>query len=303
VLSTAVSAVVVFPWFLKLVREHLGVRWRDLAVRAWLPAYVIGAGVAVVITRVYDGLRAEADNKARLVAELTAAQEQLAATERRAGTLAERTRLARELHDTVAQSLSSIVLLLRSARASTPPGTTPEPVTTALGVARGALDDTRRIVRALTPAELSERPLDEGLRRALGPLEHAGVRTSMTVDGERTDLPTPVAVALLRVAQGALANVTAHAAATRVAVTLTYQPDGVRLDVADDGRGFEPAQPARTASTGTGVGLAAMRTRLADVGGTLVVESAPGAGTAISATIPTAPRATAAREPMGAVDG
>jgi signal transduction histidine kinase len=93
-------------------------------------------------------------------------------------------------------------------------------------------------------------------------------------------------VALLRVAQGAVANVTTHAAAARVGVTLTFQPDAVSLDIVDDGRGFDPDDTTPSPTAGTGFGLRAMRSRLAEVGGTLVVESNPGNGTAISATIP-----------------
>jgi signal transduction histidine kinase len=249
---------------------------------------ILGAGVATVITLVYQGLRRESETRARLVTELTAAQQRLAATERRAGTLVERDRLARELHDTVAQSLASIVLLLRSASRSYIDA--PEParrqLDTALEAARSALDDTRRMVRALAPAELVDRPLDKALQRILHTSSQLGLHTSFVVDGEPTPLPTPVTVALLRVAQGAVANVTAHAAATRVGVTLTFQPDAVSLDIVDDGSGFDPDDITPSATAGTGFGLRAMRSRLAEVGGTLVVESSPDNGTAISAIIP-----------------
>ncbi|GHJ45300.1 two-component sensor histidine kinase [Catellatospora sp. TT07R-123] len=243
---------------------------------------VFGAAVAIVSTSVYRQLRRESEARAALVRELTEAQQRLAATERREGILAERERLAREIHDTVAQNLSSIILLLRAARdvADARPQ-----LDTAERAARGALEDTRRLVRALTPVELAGRPLPEALERVVADLRDFGVRARFVLDGEPCPLPTPVAVALLRVAQGALANVRAHAAADQVVVTLTFQPGAVRVDVADDGTGFDPQRPGG-ASTGTGLGLAAMSGRLAEVGGTLVVESAPGRGTAISATAP-----------------
>ncbi|AHI00781.1 sensor histidine kinase [Kutzneria viridogrisea] len=223
---------------------------------------VIGAGIATVMTIVYKGLRDESEANAALTAELAVA--------------AERERMAREIHDTVAQGLSSIVLLLQSANAG-------EHLDTALGTARDSLEQARRVVRAMTPAELDGRPLADALRRLA-----TAQRAEFLVDGDPVPLATQVEVTLLRVAQGGLANVRAHAAADRVRVTLTYQPGAVSLDVVDDGRGFDPARPPGSAPTsGTGVGLSAMRARLAEVGGQLVVESAPGGGTALGARIPT----------------
>ncbi|HEY7815479.1 MAG TPA: sensor histidine kinase, partial [Nakamurella sp.] len=256
-LRFAVPAVVVLT---AATITALGVHRGQLDVAA-LIGPVLGAGVATVITLVYQGLRRESESRARLVIELTAAQQRLAATERRAGTLVERDRLARELHDTVAQSLASIVLLLRSAGSSYTEA--PEParrqLDTALDAARSALNDTRRMVRALAPAELVDRPLDKALQRILDTSSHLGLRTFFVVDGEPAPLPTSTAVALLRVAQGAVANVTAHAAATRVGVTLTFQPDAVSLDIVDDGRGFDPDDATPSATAGTGFGLRTMR--------------------------------------------
>lgn len=228
---------------------------------------IIGAGVATVMTVVYKGLRDESAANARLTAELAVA--------------GERERLAREIHDTVAQGLSSIVLLLQSATAK-------DHIGTALDTARSNLEEARRLVRAMTPAELDGRPLADALTRLVATAGELGLSAETIVDGDPAPLPTAVEVALLRVAQGALANVQSHADAQRVRLTLTYQPDAVLLDVVDDGRGFDPALPPGTAPTsGTGIGLAAMRSRIAEVGGELVVESAPGAGTAVGARIPT----------------
>ncbi len=245
---------------------------------------IIGAAVATVITVVYQDLRRESETRARLVAELTAAQDRLAVTQRQAGSLAERERLAHEIHDTIAQSLSSIILVLRTARDAPTPA--PRQIDTAIDVARGALEDTRRLVRALTPAELVGRSLPEALRRLVDTNVTFGLNVRLTVDGDPYPLPTPVGVALLRAAQEALANVRSHADARHVGLTLAYQSQAVSLDVADDGLGFDPDRPPVGPTTGTGIGLAAMRARLAEVGGTLIIEAAPGNGTAISATIP-----------------
>lgn len=248
-----------------------------------------GAAVAIVITVVYRDLREEAERRERLMAELTAAQQRLAAAERYAGTLAERERLAHEIHDTVAQAMSSIVLLLRSVRGhgQTLPDHARAQLDAAVAAARAALEDTRRVVRALAPAELAGQSLVTALRRLADAAAPVGIKIGFEVDGEPYELPTRTAVALLRTAQGALGNVIAHSLAEHAQLTLAYQPERVSLDIADDGCGFDPSEPAMQSAAGTGIGPTAMRTRLGDIGGTLTVESAPGAGTAISATIPT----------------
>lgn len=249
----------------------------------------IGAAVAVVITIVYRDLSRESERRAQLVAELTAAQQQLAAAERHAGTLAERERLAHEIHDTVAQGLASIVLLLRSvvAQADPLPKTAQRQLDASVAAARGALEDTRRLVRALTPAELAGQPLASALRRLVADVGPVGIEVDFDVDGDPYELPVRTAVALLRTAQGALGNVIAHSMAERARITLTFLADVVSLDIVDDGRGFDLLVRAAQTAEGTGIGLAAMRTRLAEVGGTLTVESAPGEGTAIGASVPT----------------
>ncbi|MEV0806341.1 sensor histidine kinase [Micromonospora sp. NPDC050200] len=259
--------------------------------RLSLPAVlgpVIGASVAIVIMTVYRDLRQQNELTTRLLADITAAQGQLAAAQRRAGTLAERDRLAGEIHDTVAQSLSTIVLLLKSAAGRWPdaPAAAHRQLDAAVEAAQSALEDARRLIRALTPASLAGRPLTEALGHLVDDGRRTGLDARLTVDGHPYPLPTPVEVALLRAGQEAIANVRAHAAADRVDLTLTFLPGAVSLDVVDNGRGFDPDQPL-TSTSGTGLGLATMRRRLAAVGGTLVVESAPGQGTAIGASIPT----------------
>ncbi|WP_344319037.1 sensor histidine kinase [Actinocatenispora thailandica] len=251
---------------------------------------VVGALVAVMITVVYRDLADQLRQRAELLDELTAAQDRLAASQRDAGVLAERERLAREIHDTITQSLTSIVLVLRTARQSAVTGggpAVPEPLVdqldTAIGAARGALADTRRLVRDLTPAELAGASLPDALRRIVA--DQPGDRTRLHVEGAPAPLPTPVAVTLLRTAQEALANARAHAAAGRVELTLTYLPDAVSLDVVDDGVGFDPARPLGGTS-GTGLGIGGMRARADEVGGSLSIDTAPGRGTAVNLTVP-----------------
>lgn len=248
-----------------------------------------GAAVAIVITAVYRDLREEARQREQLMAELTMAQQRLAAAERYAGTLAERERLAHDIHDTVAQGVASIVLLLRSVKASAS-GLTDDAqrqLGAAEHAAKTALEDTRRVVRALAPAGLAGQSLASALQQLATDAAPVGIQIGFELDGEPYELPTSTAVALLRTAQGALGNVIAHSLAEHAQLTLTYQADQVSLDVADDGRGFDPTLSPQESTSGTGIGLTAIRTRLAEVGGALTVESTPGAGTAISATIPT----------------
>jgi signal transduction histidine kinase len=155
-------------------------------------------------------------------------------------------------------------------------------------------------VHALRPEPLDRARLAAALR---GVAEHwsalNAIPAQVTTTGTERNLSQETEVALLRTAQEALANVAKHAAATRVGLTLSYMDEEVVLDVRDDGRGFDPACPAQElvhayAAGGPpvprgGFGLIAMRQRIEDLSGTLQVESEPGAGTAISASVPACP--------------
>lgn len=250
---------------------------------------VIGAVIAVGAGHIYQRILAESENRRRLAAALLAAQDglvaahdELAHAQREAGVLAERQRLARDIHDTLAQGFSSILLLSRAGLAGEP---SRDLLTQIETTASENLDEARRVVHALTPATLESAPLAAALERLLARLtEQTGITSRLTSDGD-LDLPTTAEVALLRVAQSALANVRLHSSASRVQVTLTGGDDAVTLDVVDDGTGFDPDAPL-TRVDGSGFGLRAMRERLAELGGTLVVESTPGEGTALLASIP-----------------
>lgn len=194
---------------------------------------------------------------------------------RRAGILQERERLSREIHDTLAQGLTSQRMLLQAADRlwATNPDKARELVRQAIEAAGHNLEEARRFVRDLGPKDLDRHTLPDALRAMGGEFHLAG---------EEYPLEEKTQAALLRVAQGALANVREHAHATRVIVTLSYLDGEVTLDVFDDGVGFAQAE----SKPGRGYGLRAMSDRLAEVGGTLVVESVPGEGTAIAARVP-----------------
>ncbi|WP_052868425.1 sensor histidine kinase [Streptomyces niger] len=258
----------------------------------------LGAAVAVAVVLGYQALYRESEQRRRVVEELTATRGELAAAERTAGVLAERERLAREIHDTLAQGLSSIQLLLRAAERSLPdrPGDALGHVRHAREAAVDNLAEARRFVHALSPPGLDHSSLPAALERLCATTARAsGLAVHCQVSGTPAGLPTAQEVALLRIAQSALANTVRHAAAQRVELTLSYMDTEVALDVVDDGAGFRPdAVPAPGTDTeGSGFGLAAMRARARALHGTFVVESAPGEGTAVAVTLPFAHPSTA----------
>ncbi|WAC53823.1 sensor histidine kinase [Gordonia sp. SL306] len=253
---------------------------------------VIGVACAAVMTEIYQRLRAQSDERRRLLEELMRTQEALAIREHEAGRLAERERLAREIHDTVGQSLASVIMLLRAALRPSTPTDRSEQLHTALDTATGALAETRRFVLGLNPAALERDGFTQALRSLADDSSAFGLRTDFEQHGTPRMLPTGAQVALLRAAQEALSNARRHAAAESATMTLTYQDDEVSIDVVDDGVGFDPAAHEGLRADGTGYGLTAMRSRLAERGGDVTVESEAGAGTAVRATIPVVPEAT-----------
>ncbi|MFI9123618.1 sensor histidine kinase [Streptomyces bikiniensis] len=261
---------------------------------------LLGAAVAVATVLGYQALYRESERRRRLIEELIATRAELAAAERHAGTLAERERLAREIHDTLAQGLSSIQLLLRAAERALPPGAPAAGhIERARRAAQDNLAEARRFVRALTPSDLEHGSLAAALERlcepGAGPYgpgagthgPGTGPRVRFSVSGTPVELPTPYEVALLRIAQSALANTVRHASASRAEITLSFMDASVTLDVVDDGEGFEPGS-VRPSSEG-GFGLPAMRSRAESLGGTFTVESAPGQGTAVAVSLPLSP--------------
>ncbi|WP_432060110.1 sensor histidine kinase [Streptomyces sp. S1] len=249
---------------------------------------LLGAAVAVATVLGYQALYRESERRRRLIEELIATRAELAAAERHAGTLAERERLAREIHDTLAQGLSSIQLLLRAAERALPPDSPAAGhIERARRAAQDDLAEARRFVRALAPPDLEHGSLAAALERLCEPGAEAGPygpRVRFSVSGTPVELPTPYEVALLRIARSALANTVRHASASRAEITLSFMGASVTLDVVDDGEGFEPGA-VRPSSEG-GFGLPAMRSRAESLGGTFTVESAPGQGTAVAVSLP-----------------
>jgi signal transduction histidine kinase len=207
---------------------------------------------------------------------------QLVTRAREAGVLYERQRMAREIHDTLAQGLTGIVTQLQAADGPD----RDRRVEQARALARESLGEARRAVQALRPEPLVAALLPEALSRLARRIaETSGVAVRMETTGDARPLLADLEETLYRVAQEALANAEKHAKASRIGVTLSYSDDLVLLDVVDDGVGFRPGDRG----DGTGFGLEAMRQRVRRVAGTLSIESAPGGGTAVNAQVPAIP--------------
>ncbi len=262
--------------------------WSGIAVAALLLAFTLsvtvpGAGIggvvgpllgtvlALLIYHSYRALRAEADHYKHLAYELQATHMELAAAEHASGVLEERARLSREVHDTIAQGLSSIVLLGRTLdKQITEPGAK-QILDTIRATASDNLAEARRFVAVNAgPAEPLPRRLEELARGAEGRQQALGQR--LTVDLNVEDVPEPAASVIERVVREGLSNIVRHAGATRAVVTVEKLGDVATVDVFDNGRGITGPE---------GYGLRGLRARVAEVGGTLSVE-----GNVLAASIP-----------------
>ncbi len=238
---------------------------------------VVGVQTAAIGVGILLAARSEPEERKReeLVERLEAAlhenaglHAQLVAQARESGVQDERQRLAREIHDTLAQGLAGIITQLQAAeRSGGMRGETTAHVSRALRLARSSLAEARRSVQALAPQELGKAQLPDALRTLTERWsQDKGVGARMEVTGPREPLSPALEVSLFRVAQEALTNVAKHAQASRVAVTLSYAGAEVLLDVRDDGCGFG-------SESGAGFGLTSMRQRIRGVGGHVVVQA------------------------------
>ncbi|MDP9240741.1 MAG: sensor histidine kinase [Actinomycetota bacterium] len=242
-----------------------------IGVGAVYLAFAIAFGVW--ITRIIEQSR----DRAGLIEQLEATREELAEAHREAGAAAERQRLALEIHDTLAQGFTSLVMLVQAAEAEV--GRHDEQVRRYLALAertaRENLGEARSLVTQLGPTPLQAASLSDAIARLT---ERFDDETSVRATFELTGTPRPLAasadVVLLRVVQEALNNVRRHAAASKLTVKLCYLDDEVTVEVVDDGCGFEPAQA-------DGFGLRGMRERAGHVDGEVTVRSAPGRGTSV----------------------
>lgn len=215
----------------------------------------------------------------------------------------ERSRLARDLHDSVTQSLYSLTLFTEAARqmveevdngpsAGAPAEALAHHLHRIGEIGQQSLKEMRLLVYELRPPVLAEQGLISALRQRLEAVEgRAGVEARLVVD-ELVSLPPQMEEALYRIAQEALNNILKHAQATAVTVTLQLERDGFVLEVEDDGVGFEPGR----AGDGAGQGLRNIRERAAALGATVDIVSAPGAGTHLTIRGPLTAKAEKGRE-------
>src|SRR5262245_32919958 len=240
------------------------------AVAAFLLMVAVIAGLAVAFSRWGEVTTLQNEQRKRIIVELAEAnakleaavaenaelQARLLAQAREAGTLDERQRMAREIHDTLAQGLTGIITQVQAARsAEGRPGDWRRHLDNAVDLARESLSEARRTVRAVGPEQLEGTGLPDALADVVERWSSLhGVRTEVTTCGTVRPLHPEVEVALLRTAQEALANVAKHAAASRVGLTLSYLADLVTLDIRDDGAGFDPDE-VRGADGDGGFGL------------------------------------------------
>jgi signal transduction histidine kinase len=244
--------------------------------------FAIGLGLWTSLTM------RRADEHARLVHQLRAAQAELAASNHAAGVAAERQRMAREIHDTLAQGFTSVVTQAQAARLALDRGeqdAARERLRIVEATARDNLAEARALVAAFTPVPLQDSTLTEALRRLADRFAaETGTRVRLDVGGSGDTAEQPAHdaaadVVLLRAAQEALANVRRHADAREVTVRLDRDAGTVRLEVTDDGRGLPPGHAE-------GMGLAGMRQRVSAAGGSLDVGPREGGGTRVRVAVP-----------------
>jgi signal transduction histidine kinase len=251
--------------------------WQSIAVTAGV---II---LSIFFSNRLTSVTYESEARGELIAELRSRQADIAALSEQQGISMERERIAREMHDTLAQGFTSIVMLGHAVAGELErdPDAARRHVELITRTAQENLHESRRLIAALSPAHLDGSSLVQAVERIGARLEdESGLGVSVSVTGEPEPAAPALEVVALRVCQEAMANIRKHADARAVRVTLDYTPELLRISVIDDGRGFDPA------ASRTGYGLDGMRSRLHDIGGALEVRSSPGNGTTVTARLP-----------------
>jgi signal transduction histidine kinase len=270
-----------------IYKNHLTLQQSTGVILGFGLTTIIGIILGLFITAIID----QSFERQKAIDELQTTRAELAAAERQAGIFQERQRLAREIHDTLAQGFTSIVMHLEAADQALPAGPEQETARAHLDrarqTARDSLAEARRLVWALRPESLERESLNQALERVVQrwSLESA-IPARVAVTGVTQALHPNDQVTLLRCAQEALANIHKHARADEVILTLSYLEDQVILDVADNGAGFNVQLLEAAGPSQGGFGLIGMRERVQQQGGSLTVESEPGAGTTLVIVLP-----------------
>lgn len=207
-------------------------------------------------------------------------------TEQALAVARERDRFARDLHDTVKQQVFAMQMELTAVRnlLTADPEAAAELLDDAIGHARQAQRDLTSLIKHVPPAGLDHKTLGVAVNEYVERMNPMGVEVEVRVTGDQ-DLPVELEEAFFRIAQGALSNVVRHSHAKTAVVEVEQNEERVQLRVTDTGVGFDMVEPRMKE-----FGLASMRTRMAEIGGTLVIESQPGAGTVLTARAPIPPQ-------------
>jgi signal transduction histidine kinase len=258
--------------------------------RFMLTVCALWVGFGVTRALYTDALLQESQKRQRLIEQLDSTRRDLAEEERRAGVLMERHRLARDLHDTLAQSFTGIVLHLEAAEQALPPQapTAQLHIDQARASARASLQEVRRLLWALRPGLLEHSSLSAVVRELVqkwNDEQAASGRTAVLELGTLGRLHPEVEVTILRAVQEALANVHKHSQARTVHIVLQRSEERVALTVTDDGIGFPGGAPPAPASPG-GYGLVAMRERVAQLAGELRFAPGPHGGAEVALWLP-----------------
>lgn len=219
-------------------------------------------------------------NQAMLAMQLT----RLSAESRESAVLAERNRMARDIHDTLAQGFTGVIVQLEAAADAKSKGLAKEAdehLSRAGELARESLKEARRSVRALRPQALEAKSLCAALEDLIGKMTAGtSLRAKFVLQGAPRKLPQEWEENLLRIGQEVLTNVLRHASAGDFTAQLVFRPEGVLLELRDNGRGFDPA------GKHDGFGLLGMKERVEGMGGQITIQSANGEGAAILITLP-----------------
>jgi signal transduction histidine kinase len=271
-------AVTVTPLLIALAMHGTG--WPNMPVA--VAVTLVGLVAAPVIGTVVVASVRQRAKLAGLVAALAASRAESARLSREAGAAAERERLAREIHDTLAQGFTSIVALAQAVEPELDSDTAAAKrhIELIRSTARENLAEARAMVAELTPTALHHSSLSAAIQRQCDRLSaESGITAAVRVDGDLPPVGMASDVVLLRATQEAFANIRKHAEATAVTVSLSPVESGIRLSVADNGIGLADGYAK-------GFGLRGMRARAAQVGGTMSVTPTPGGGTTVTVEVP-----------------
>ncbi|MBX3038037.1 MAG: sensor histidine kinase [Anaerolineales bacterium] len=299
-LSLAADSLVLIGIFFPLIFGRFPIRWSiGISIFQTLGLYVLYITVyptenwfamlmiilgmliiSTIIAAFISSIIRQSTDRQRLITELTKSRANLMKAEREAGQLTERQRIARDIHDSLAQHFTSIIMHLSATKHSNPESVQ-SAIQQAEESAREGLNEIRRIVWDMQPEQFEKASLVEAVEeRAARWSAENNIQVKMKVTGNQRNLTSSVETALLRISQEAMHNIKKHAQAKNVNITFSFMEDMFVMDIADDGVGFEQSKIKN------GFGMKTMRDRAEELNGTLTIESERGTGTAIAVSIP-----------------